>query len=116
MPYCEQSYIDLWTFAYEPFMNFKIGELFYEKLNFLYRGMFRANHLLINSQILSHSDLIRQVLTLIGLLPETQFNIDLIVQTIRSSYSTPQTQQQAMMLLSVAASIYPVSVPRLLLL
>ncbi|XP_065904568.1 HEAT repeat-containing protein 1-like isoform X3 [Dysidea avara] len=44
------------------------------------------------------------------LLPETQFNIDLIVQTIRSSCSTPQTQQQAMMLLSVAASIYPVRI------
>ena len=44
------------------------------------------------------------------LLPESQFNVDMIVQTIRDSSSTPQIQQQALSLLSVSASLYPVSI------
>ena len=51
----------------------------------------------------------------IEVLPESQFNVDMIIQTIRSSSSTPQIQQQSLSLLSVSATLYPVSLLLLLL-
>ena len=45
---------------------------------------------------------------IIELLVESQFNVELVVQCIRSS-SNPQTHHHALLLLSTAAVIFPVS-------
>ena len=42
--------------------------------------------------------------------PEDQFDVELIVQCIRSSES-PQTHNQALLLLATAAKFFPVSIP-----
>ena len=44
------------------------------------------------------------------IVPEQQFNMELIVNTIRSS-ENPQTHHQALLVLTAAARIYPVSEP-----
>ena len=43
-----------------------------------------------------------------AVVPERQFNMELIVNTIRSS-ENPQTHHQALLVLTAAAKIYPVS-------
>lgn len=45
-----------------------------------------------------------------GLVPEDQFDVELIIQCIRSSES-PQTHNQALLLLATAAKLFPVSKP-----
>lgn len=44
----------------------------------------------------------------LDLVPETQFNVELVVQCLRLS-SNPQTHHHAYLLLSFAATIFPVS-------
>ena len=45
---------------------------------------------------------------LLDLLPETQFNVELVVQCVRVS-NNPQTHNHALLLLGSAATVFPVS-------
>ena len=49
------------------------------------------------------------IFSFLELLPESQFNVELVVQCVRLS-SSPQTHRHALLLLSTAAPVYPVSV------
>ena len=49
------------------------------------------------------------LIVLSELLPETQFNVELVVQCVRVS-NNPQTHNHALLLLGSAATVFPVSV------
>ena len=53
--------------------------------------------------------LLRNSFFSVDVVPEDQFDVELIVQCIRSSES-PQTHNQALLLLATAAKFFPVSI------